>query len=139
MKMKTIGILVLCAATFAHAKSVKKLTRKIASVPKLEIMARIGESRRSFLLEKKAGKYELFVSSAEGSKRTNLKDEDAQFIFTEFEKLPVAVQIPKECARSRVDIVAVGKTTQSKASCLGMKTITTAPYNRFLGILNLAM
>jgi hypothetical protein len=135
-----ISLLMIALVSNTVSAVSKKTLRKLASgYSEMQVHSVLMESNRNFRIIKNENGYQITMKSADGTKNRNLTQEDGDFIFSEFQKLSVAPKIPDDCYRSRVDIVVTGSNAATKSSCVGLKTITSASYERFMGILNLAL
>ena len=106
----------------------------------IRVKALVGHRDTRFWIRNSGGKITLeMVMEAQYSRTRELKEREWNFIVSEFERLPVPRKIPPECERFRMDVVfSAGGKEQSKASCIGFKTVTSPAYARFAQLLALA-
>jgi hypothetical protein len=107
---------------------------------KLTVKTVYGEAVTQIVMEKTDGQWTIALTSLRTNKKSILNAEDARFILREYDHLPVPSSVPDSCYRARVDILLTqGGKSSAKASCVGVKTITSPRYARFLRILDTAL
>lgn len=140
MNLLTWIIVTALACSSALAAGTKQTTRKIASgASEMQIRSVVMDRSKNFRVLKNETGYQIILNSEEVTRTRNLTQADGDFIFAEFKNLPSPPKIPDDCYRSRVDIVVTGVNADSKSSCIGVTTVTSEAYERFIGILNLAL
>lgn len=112
-------------------------TANIPAQPYLAASTVHGEKVTNFVVVKEKV-WKLKMSSSDGVTRERvLKQDDVDFLASEFAKLPNPPQVPAECSRfqMRVTLKDPAAKSQTKLSCFGMKTLSEPAYSRFSKIL----
>lgn len=135
-------LMLLTVAWIATAATANAKRKPASEAFEMEVHAVSMETRIDYRLALEGKQFVLTVQSTGGKKRIVLSQENARFLYSEFIKLPQPESVPNSCYRSRVDIWAreSGETKPlAKSSCIGVNTITSPSYARFLDLLQAAI
>jgi hypothetical protein len=137
MKINLIlGISIFSFSFFAFSKSKDENSTIKKTV--LEATTQYGDKTSNFIIQKDGNVPSIkFWSNMGEHSEKKITDKDLDFIKSEFKKLPIPPQIPKECMRSSMSITLLdgAKKQTTKKSCFGVNTITEPAYVRFSQIL----
>ena len=136
---KYLCVVLVMFGYITEAKSVQSKARKPAGDDvQMIATATVGGRVTRFTIKSVNGHSTMETVSSAGANQTKeLTPENFAFIMAEFKKLPVPPTISKYCATSRMDIAVMAGSgpPQTKASCLGMKSITEPDYANFATLL----
>ena len=130
-----IGLLHFCGPAIHAADMGEVLANRPKRLPLTLNSIELKVRRRGQLttLELKNQKGQYLLTGRKNTAPQAVRREDLEELKASFDELPTVERIPKKCDRARVDITVkdAGHVTH-KASCLGVRSITTPAYTRFV-------
>jgi hypothetical protein len=134
----TIVLLILLTAACTFAKHKKVVRHPSADALKLRAVTQFGDNVTQFEIRKNGSAYVLEMESTMHAKRSNaISAKNVDYLIRKFDKLPDLKSVPESCSRSQMTIEVRGTSgkTETKASCIGVKSISSEAFESFANLL----